>query len=198
MSEQRLRLVVLIGSVRTGRLGTTVAKWFAEQARQSDQFELSVVDLVEVDLPLVQPDFGAPPPADVLTRLDPFSRQLGEADAFVVVTPEYNHSYPAAVKNAIDWHHAQWQAKPVGCVSYGGISGGLRAVEHLRQVFAEVNAVVVRESVCFIEAWGQWDNEGHWPKNPDIAIAATKSMLDQLAWWARALSEARAKRPYSA
>ncbi len=71
---------------------------------------------------------------------------------FVVVTPEYNHSFPGPLKAAIDRHVTPWQAKPVGFVSYGGISGGLRAVEHLRQVFAELHAVTVRETVSFIWA----------------------------------------------
>ena len=82
--------------------------------------------------------------------------RLAAADAFVVVTPEYNHSYPAPVKTLIDWHFTEWQAKPVGFVSYGGMSGGLRAVEHLRGVFAELHAVTVRDTVSFHGAWDRF------------------------------------------
>jgi NAD(P)H-dependent FMN reductase len=123
--------------------------------------------------------------------------RLTTADAFVVVTPEYNHSFPASLKNAIDWHFTQWQAKPVGFVSYGGMSGGLRAVEHLRQVFAELHAVTVRDTVSFHGAWAQFDAEGR-PKELSACNAAAKTMLDQLAWWGHALRSARSERPYVA
>jgi len=109
--------------------------------------------------------------------------------------PEYNHSFPAPLKNAIDWHFKEWQAKPIGFVSYGGISGGLRAVEQLRQVFAELHAVTVRDTASFHGVWAQFDSDGR-PKDPGVCERAAKSMLDQLAWWGDALREARTRRPY--
>lgn len=112
-----------------------------------------------------------------------------------MVTPEYNHSYPASLKAAIDWHFTQWQAKPVGFVSYGGMSGGLRAVEHLRQVFAELHAVTVRETVSFHGAWARFGPDGQ-PSEPDACTAAATAMLDQLAWWGNALQDARVHSPY--
>ncbi len=81
------------------------------------------------------------------------AQRFAAADAFVIVTPEYNHSFPTPLKTAIDWHSTQWHAKPVSFVSYGGASGGLRAVEHLRQAFAEVHAVTVRNSISFHGVW---------------------------------------------
>jgi len=122
--------------------------------------------------------------------------KLAAADAFVVLTPEYNHSYPAGLKNLIDWHFTEWQAKPVGLVSYGGVSGGLRAVEHLRQVFAEVHAVTLRDTVSFHNAGASFD-EGRL-KDPTAPDAAARVMLDQLVWWGRGLREARERRPYGA
>jgi NAD(P)H-dependent FMN reductase len=115
----------------------------------------------------------------------------------VVVTPEYNHSFPASLKNAIDWHFTQWQAKPVGFVSYGGVAGGLRAVEHLRLVFAELHAMTVRGTVSFHMAPERFDANGE-PREPEGCNRAAKAMLDQLVWWARALRTARAARPYAA
>ncbi len=112
------------------------------------------------------------------------------------MTPEYNHSYPAALKNVIDWHHKEWQAKPVGFVSYGGLSGGLRAVEHLRPVFAEVHAVTVRDTVSFHSAWSRFDDAGR-PLEPAGCNGAAKAVLDQLAWWGHALRSARATHPYA-
>lgn len=111
-----------------------------------------------------------------------------------MVTPEYNHSYPGTLKNLIDLHHTQWQAKPVGFVSYGGISGGLRAVEHLRPVFAELHAVTVRDSVAFPNPWPRFDPTGTL-LDPDAAETAAATMLDQLTWWAEALRTARATHP---
>jgi NAD(P)H-dependent FMN reductase len=113
----------------------------------------------------------------------------------VVVTPEYNHSFPASLKNLIDWHYTQWRAKPVGFVSYGGVAGGLRAVEHLRTVFAELHAVTTRDVVSFHTAWEQFDDSGK-PVDPVGPATAAKTMLDQLAWWGLALRQARAERPY--
>ena len=193
MSETRLRLAVIIGSVRTGRFGPTVAKWFVNEATQHDLFDIDVVDLAEVKLPA---EIGEPDAAG-MAALGMITPVLEAADAFVIVTPEYNHSYPASVKNALDWHMSQFHAKPVAFVSYGGISGGLRAVEHLRNVVAELHAVAIRDSVSFIGAAYAFNEEGQ-PRDPKDCNAAAKVLMDQLAWWAVSLREAREKRPYQA
>ena len=112
-----------------------------------------------------------------------------------MVTPEYNHSFPGPLKHAIDSLGHQWQAKPVGFVSYGGLSGGLRAVEALRVVFAELHAVTIRETVSFHSAWARFHEHGA-PRDPELVNAAAGALLDQLAWWACALRAARAARPY--
>jgi NAD(P)H-dependent FMN reductase len=125
-----------------------------------------------------------------------FADRIGEADAFVVVTPEYNHGYPGPLKVAIDTVVEQWQAKPVGFVSYGGVSGGLRAVEQLRGVFAELHAVTVREAVSFAHVWDRFDDDGAL-REPRRAEAAADRLLAQLGWWARALRRARALEPYA-
>ena len=186
-----VRLVVIVGSTREGRFGPTVANWFVEEAQQRSDLDVDVVDAAEVALPERITGYGQPPPAEV-TALAP---RLADADAFVVVTPEYNHSYPASLKTLIDWYSAQWQAKPVGFVSYGGMSGGLRAVEHLRGVFAELHAVTVRETVSFHGAWARFEPGGR-PIDPAECAAAAKTLLDQLVWWAIALRDARTVRPY--
>ncbi|MFC0037783.1 NADPH-dependent FMN reductase [Actinomadura rayongensis] len=196
MSADRLRLGIIVGSMRDGRLGPTVARWIAAEAERDGEFDLDVIDLREADLPVVTPDFGADPEPAVAARRDALGERLDAADAFVVVTPEYNHGAPAGLKSAIDWFLKEWQAKPVAFVSYGGISGGLRAVEHLRQVFAEVHATTIRETVSFHDAWSHWDTQGNWPKDPERANAAAKVMLVQLAWWARALKDAKQSQPY--
>jgi NAD(P)H-dependent FMN reductase len=193
MEGTPLRLVVVIASTREGRFGPTVANWFVEQARGHSDLDLDVLDLAETALPDQLTGYGTPTP-DAVAAVTP---RLSAADAFVVVTPEYNHSYPAPVKTLIDWHFTEWQAKPVGFVSYGGMSGGLRAVEHLRGVLAEMHAVTVRDTVSFHNAGDLFGRDAR-PVDPAGCATAAKSMLDQLAWWAHALREARSARPYVA
>ena len=189
-----LRLAIIVSSTRDGRFGPVVASWFTGLAEQRADFEVEVVDLAETPLPARMTGNPTPDEAAQIAAVTP---KFAEADAFVVVTPEYNHSYPAALKNAIDWHFTQWRAKPVGFVSYGGISGGLRAVEHLRQVFAELHAVTVRDTVSFHNAGGLFDGDGV-PREPEGCGRAAGVMLDQLAWWGRALHDANARTPYAA
>ena len=190
MSEEPIRLAMIVGSTREGRFGPTVARWFATQVRPRADLDLDVIDLAEVDLPAVLA--RRPGPA-----ARAFNERIGRADAFVVVTPEYNHGYPASLKQAIDTAHVEWQAKPVGFVSYGGMAGGLRAVEQLRQVFAEVHAVTVRDTISFHNFPARFDASGQ-PTDAAACAAAAKTMLDQLIWWAVALRDARRTRPYAA
>ncbi|WP_326951897.1 NADPH-dependent FMN reductase [Amycolatopsis sp. NBC_01286] len=194
MSEVPVRVAVIVGSVREGRFGPVVADWLAAVAGEHGGFDVDVIDLAEPDLPLAMPAFGSTPSPAVLAETAKVTPRLAAADAFVVVTPEYNHSYPASLKNVIDWHRTEWMAKPVAFVSYGGMSGGLRAVEHLRAVFAELHAVTIRETVSFHGAHTRFGADG--VPTDDSAGVAAKALLDQLQWWARSLSEARAARPY--
>lgn len=176
-----LRLAVLVGSTREGRFGPTVAKWFHTVAAGRDDIEIDLVDLVDADLPAHwTSDLG------VATRA--FVHRLEEADAYVVVTPEYNHGYPAALKQAIDVSGRVWTRKPVGFVSYGGMSGGLRAVEQLRLVFAEVRATTVRETVSF--HLFPFDERGQ-PLDTGASELAAHTMLDDVVWWGRTLRTAR-------
>ncbi|MEH6375580.1 NAD(P)H-dependent oxidoreductase [Streptomyces sp. KLMMK] len=197
MSESTFRLAVIVGSTRDGRFGPTVAKWFAEQAARHGDIEVDLVDLALHPLPM---RLSSEPTAEDAAALAEVTPRLEQADAFVVLTPEYNHSYPASLKNLIDWHYTQWQAKPVGFVSYGGLSGGLRAVEHLRPVFTELHAVTIREQVSFHNPWGKFDDDGRHldAEAGEQAAGAAKVMIDQLTWWALSLREARAARPYGA
>lgn len=185
-----IRLAVIIGSVRNGRFGPTVARWFTGTLSGRPDVEVDLIDLAEVNLsPALDGD-----PDDPHAPTGALRPRLAEADAFVVVTPEYNHSYPAGLKTAIDSFSTEWQAKPVGFVSYGGISGGLRAVEHLRPVFVELHAAPVRDGVSFAHFWSSFDEHGGVAD--DRPAGAAKVLTDQLVWWGRALREARARHPY--
>ncbi|MFN8074567.1 MAG: NAD(P)H-dependent oxidoreductase [Kineosporiaceae bacterium] len=177
--HDRLRLAVVVASTRPGRFGPVVAGWFARVAAARADLDVDVVDLGG------ELADGA------------FAASIAAADAVVVVTPEYNHSFPGPLKTAIDSLRFEWAAKPVGFVSYGGISGGLRAVEALRPVFAEVHSVTVRETVSFAMAWEQFDAEGQ-PKQAEVVDAAAGRLLDQLTWWAVTLRDGRSARAYVA
>ncbi|WP_051705003.1 MULTISPECIES: NADPH-dependent FMN reductase [unclassified Streptomyces] len=186
-----LRVTLVVGSNRHGRFGPVVADWLLSRLRDRDDLVAEVVDVADVELPT---SFEQTPEATA--ALSGVTPKLAGADAFVVLTPEYNHSFPAGLKNLVDWHYGEWRAKPVALVSYGGLAGGLRAVEHLRQVFAELHAVTVRDTVSFHNAGASFDDEGTLldPTGPN---AAAKVMLDQLVWWGRALREARGRWPYA-
>jgi NAD(P)H-dependent FMN reductase len=202
VSDDTLRLSVIIASVRESRYGPVPAQWFLAEAEKHGQFTVDEIDLAEAPPPLVlgaEAPFGERP-AEML----PISDKLEAADAFVVVTPEYNHGYPASLKSLIDWHFTEWRAKPVGFVSYGGIGGGLRAVEQLRLVFAEMHSVGIRDTVSFHKFWECFatDESGEklipQPVDSEGPTMAAKVLLDQLVWWAVALRDGRRKVPYEA
>ncbi|MFD6158843.1 NADPH-dependent FMN reductase [Nocardia sp. NPDC060256] len=194
MTENPVKVAVIVGSTRAGRFGPTVANWFVEHAEKRADIAVDLIDLAEDQLPA---HMSHEPEPDGARALRSVGARLTAADGFVVVTPEYNHSYPAPLKSAIDWHFTQWQAKPIGFVSYGGISGGLRAVEHLRHVFAELHAVTVRDTVSFHSAAQLFDPTGKLT-DPSAPETAADQLLDQLTWWGSALRSARAERPYVA
>ena len=192
------KLVIVVGSVREGRFGPVVASWFAGSAGEHGGFDVEVLDLADFDVPLALP--AAPPKyaGDDYPRpagMAALTAHLDAADAFVLVTPEYNHSYPASLKAAIDWHFDQWAAKPVAFVSYGGAAGGRHAVLHLENVLTELHAVTVQNGLAFPNYYLNWQ-DGR-PDDP-AAAGAAKALLDQLAWWAGALRKARAEAPYPA
>jgi NAD(P)H-dependent FMN reductase len=187
MATPPLIVAVIIGSTRQGRVGEAVGHWFTGLARRRDEVDVRLVDLAEFEFPQRFPNSPTPHTAR-------FTALVGAADAFVIVTPEYNRSFPASLKQAIDFAYEEWRAKPVGFVSYGCGSDGIYAVEALRTVFTELHAVSVRNSVGFNLLDGGFE-DGE-PAFPDRASQAAGTMLDQLGWWGRALRAARARHPY--
>lgn len=188
----KLRLAVIIGSTRNGRFGPTVADWFAQQAAKRAAFDVDLVDLAVANLPSTLTDTDEPTPAEVAV----LAPRLAAADAFAVVTPEYNSSFPAPLKTALDWYYEEWHAKPVAIVAYGRETGGLYAAAQLRQVFTELQAVAIRNTVSLPCYWEQFAADGSWPRPGCGYEAAAKNTLDQLVWWARALRNARTEHPY--
>lgn len=174
-----LRLALIYGSVRPGRFCDTVAQWAIAEAGRHSDFKLDLVD-PQSEWPAI--DF------------DRFKRQIGSADAALIVTPEYNRSYPGPLKILIDSASHEWHAKPIAFVSYGGVSGGLRAVEHLRHVFIELHAAPIRDTVSFQNAWEVFADGK--PRDEPRYARAMNTMLSRLTWWARALKTARETQAY--
>ena len=116
--------------------------------------------------------------------------KLGQADAFIIVTPEYNHGYPAILKHAIDSVYAEWVAKAGSIISYGAASGGLRASEQIRQVLAELRTHITRNGIAISGASQKIAEDGTWIGS-EIMDSAFKSVVDELFWWATALKTAR-------
>jgi NAD(P)H-dependent FMN reductase len=170
---ETFNLAVIVGSVRQGRQGDAVADWFFALAEKHPAFRSRLVDLADFRLPT---DFGETP------DLQRWKAELASAQAFVIVTPEYNHGYPAGLKQAIDSAYEEWKAKPIAFVSYGGMGGGLRAVEQLRQVYAELEAVTIRTTVSLHNFHLLLDSSspGSGLSGSD---AAAVEMLDQLQSW---------------
>lgn len=186
-----VRAALLVGSARDGRLAPDVAGWFARVAARRDDLVLDVVDVAEHPLP------ASLDAAD--SRAGALRPRLAEAEAYVIVVPEYNRSVPGPLKTLIDSFQTEWEAKPVGFVGYGlGMAGGVRAIEHLRQIFAEFHCVGMKDVVTFPRVLDHYDSEGRFPADAQGAEAAAKLMLDQLLWWATALREAKTLRPYGA
>jgi NAD(P)H-dependent FMN reductase len=171
-------LIVIIASTRPGRAGLPIATWFAEHARRHGGFDVQVVDLAVVDLPLYnEPDHPR------LRRYrhmhtKNWSATVEAADAVVFVTPEYNHGYPATLKNAIDYLEQEWNNKAAGFVSYGGVAAGTRAVEQLKQVITAVRMYPVVDAVN-IPFHPQFFDEGQFRSN-EIMEQAADAMLDEL------------------
>jgi NAD(P)H-dependent FMN reductase len=184
--EQKVKVALIYGSTRTGRFCDKVAAWAAAEIEHSGRFTVDAIDPV-----LLSP--GSTPASGEAPSL---AERMAAAEAFVIVTPEYNHGYPAPLKSLIDSVGAEWHAKPVAFVSYGGISGGLRAVEQLRQVFAELHAVTIRDAVSFASAWEQFDAAGKLLA-PERSQRSMTALLARLHWWAVALRSARAASPYA-
>ncbi|MGH3795498.1 MAG: NADPH-dependent FMN reductase [Pseudonocardiaceae bacterium] len=187
-------LQILIASTRPGRVGLPIGEWAHRRATAHDAFDVELVDLAEVDLPLLDE-----PHHPTLRRYEhqhtkDWSATVDRADAFVFVMPEYNSGFNAAIKNALDYLHHEWQYKPVGFVSYGGVSAGVRAVQMLKPVLSTLRMVPLTQAVHIPFVSQFFDEERRLQPNKIMEEASTV-MLDELARWTAAL---RALRPVAA
>jgi NAD(P)H-dependent FMN reductase len=183
--------MLIIASTRPGRAGLPIGQWFEGVARQHGGFDLDVVDLAELNLPFM--DEPNHPRLRQYTRqhTKDWSVRVAAADAFVIVTPEYNHGFPAPLKNAIDYLLHEWAFKPVGFVSYGGVAAGTRAVQMFKPVADVLKLTAVPEAVAIPFFQRFMTDDGAFQLEEGLVDAA-RVMLNELARWVRALRPLRA------
>lgn len=186
-----LKLQVIICSTRPGRVGAPVARWFAEYAQAHSDFEVTLVDLAEVDLPMYDE-----PKHPVLRQYQHehtkrWSAIVDSADAYVFVAPEYNYSPTPALVNALNYVYHEWNFKPCGFVSYGGVSGGLRAAQAARLHVTTLKMMPIPEGVAIPNVGPMVDRDtGVFGANEAVERSA-QTMLNELQIWARGLKALR-------
>jgi len=185
-------LKIIIASTRRGRIGPVFASWIHDLAKKRSAFSTELLDLAEINLPFL--DEPEHPRFRKYTQehTRKWSKIIDSADAFIIVTAEYNYGYPAALKNALDFVFHEWAYKPVGFVSYGGPAGGTRAVQQLKQVVTALKMMPLLEAVpiSFFRKYITLDGKF----NPDENhVKSAELMLDELEKWTRALVVLRKK-----
>ncbi len=179
-SAGRPRLGVIIASVRDSRVGHTLGEWVAAQAREHGGFDVDVIDLAEVALPMTTSEPHHPRTGRYVGESTKrWSERIAGCQAFVIVTPEYNFGMPAPLKNALDLVSTEWNYKPVAFASYGGVSGGLRSVEHTKQVVLPLRMVPILEAIVAPMVFEQIVDGVFTPNQ--VQLGAAKQMLDELS-----------------
>jgi NAD(P)H-dependent FMN reductase len=184
------KLSVVIGSTRPGRVGLPIGQWFFEQAKQHGKFEVELVDLEALRLPLLDEPKHPRLGEYVHEHTKAWSKIVKGSDAFVFVTPEYNYSMPPALLNAIDYLFHEWAYKPAAFVSYGGQSGGMRSVHGLKQLLITLKVVGIPEAVT-IPFFAQLMDNGVF-KGSEAHEKSAVTLLGELQRWSDALSTLRA------
>ena len=189
-----LNIKVIAGSTREGRFSDKAAAWIAEEIKKQEGVAVEVLDLRDYDMPFfnepMSPSYKKEPyKNEAVAR---FTKKIEEGDAFVMVTPEYNHGTSGVLKNALDWVYPEWNNKPVAFVSYGS-AGGARAIEQLRLNAIELQMAPIRNSVhipgeqYFQVLFGKMDAKELFA----LQSEKVEAMITQLLWWTRALKKAR-------
>ncbi|MDX6204142.1 MAG: hypothetical protein QOF39_199 [Frankiales bacterium] len=182
-------LKIIIASTRPGRVGASVGAWITSVARQHQGFTVEVLDLAEIALPLMDEPHHPRLAKYTQDHTKAWSASIAGADAFVFVMPEYNYSFTAPLKNALDYLFAEWQHKPVGLVSYGGVSGGLRAAQQIKQVVTTLSMMPLVEAVT-IPMVASLVVDGVLQPTEPMELSAG-AMLDSLVRWEKALRTLR-------
>ncbi|HET8689900.1 MAG TPA: NAD(P)H-dependent oxidoreductase [Candidatus Saccharimonadales bacterium] len=188
-----MKLQVIVGSTRPGRVSDRIGKWVVKQAEQLDGVEAELVDLADYNLPMLDESMSPQynPDRQPNTVAKKWLDKLAQADGYVLITPEYNRSYSAVLKNALDYIDFQFKRKPVALVAHGS-TGGAQAVAHLRGVIPGLQSFTVPAATFLVGRAGlMFDEDGNLDKSvqgPQVALEAT---LDELRWYAETLATAR-------
>ncbi|MEO8748735.1 MAG: NAD(P)H-dependent oxidoreductase [Rhodanobacter sp.] len=186
------KLHIVICSTRPGRIGPTIARWFHDFAGQHGKFEVELIDLADFKLPLYDEPVHPARQDYKHEHTRKWSASVGAADAYVFVTPEYNYSPPPSLVNALDFVYKEWNYKPCGFVSYGGVSGGLRAVQAVKMQITTVKMMPMVEGVMIPMAGSQITDEDKFQSNELIDKSAV-TLLDELRYWTDGLKSMREK-----
>jgi NAD(P)H-dependent FMN reductase len=183
------RLLIIIASTRPGRIGLPVGLWFEQRARARGGFEVEVADLAELRLPLMDEPNHPRLRQYTHEHTRRWSATVEAADAFALVMPEYNYSYTAPLKNALDYLHQEWNNKPVGIVSYGGVAAGARAAVALAPVLLalQMRPLALAVQIPFVAQFLDDEGEIHGNEVMDQAADAVLAELERLAGWFRGL-----------
>jgi len=173
------RLTIVIASTRPGRVGLPVSQWIEQHAIEHGAFEVEVADLAELNLPFMDEPLHPRLQQYEHAHTKRWSATVAASDAFVFVMPEYNYGFTAPLKNAIDFLHSEWQYKPVGLVSYGGVSAGTRAAQMLKQVVTTLKMVPLSEAVSIPFVTQFLDDDGRIQPN-DVMQQSATAMLGEL------------------
>ncbi len=186
-----MKIQVILGSTRPGRNGEAVAKWVAETAKKHSGIDVELVDVADYNLPLLDEPLTPSQGQYSNAHTKKWAEKIAQADGYIFVTAEYNHSVPGALKNAIDYLYAEWNNKAAGFVSYGAASSGSRAVEHLRGIMGELQIADVRAQVL-LSLIHDFENFSVFQPKPHHE-EALNAMLTQLISWSEAMKSVREK-----
>ncbi len=189
-----LNIKIITGSTREGRFSDKAAAWISDELAKQDHLSVEILDLRDYEMPLfnekITPSSKTEPYQNEAVKR--FTSKINESDAFIIVAPEYNHSVPGVLKNALDWVYQEWHKKPVAFIGYG-TAGGARSIEHLRMIAIELQMAPIRDAIHI-------NGESYFPISAgkgsiDELFAnyehKAEKMITQLIWWAKALKNAR-------
>lgn len=195
MNGSTLKVKIILGSTRPNRFSEKAGEWIERIARKRGDMDVAILDLREHSLPMYDEQLSPSMIRDgayAKESVRKWAQKIAEADAYVIVAPEYNHGPSAVLKNALDHVYYEWNKKSVGFVSYGGV-GGARSVEQLREIAVELQMAPIRAAVHIQSPWALLTEEGALKEGAlDQHEQSAEAMLDQLFWWGSALRVARA------
>lgn len=185
-----LNIKILTGSSRPGRFNIQAANWITDIAKTHNDINVELLDLQTINLPFLDEPESPMKHQYTKDHTKNWSQKIANADGFIFVTPEYNHSFSPILKNALDYLYVEWNYKPVAFVSYGSAAGGSRAVEHLRGVAAELKMYDLRDQILLQNYWESLNDKGEFnftDKHKQSAVTLLKSLV----FWASKMKDAR-------